>query len=53
MPWLFSSATKLPEFVLRSNLRIQLRVIDDVVAVLTAGARLQDWRRVTVRDAQL
>ena len=42
-----------PEFFFGSDLGIKLVVIDDVVSVLAAGARLQDGRSVTVADAEL
>jgi hypothetical protein len=41
------------EFFFGSNLGIKLLVIDDVVTVLAAGARLQDRRSITVAYAEL
>ncbi len=42
-----------PELIFRADLRIQLIVVDDVVAVLAAGAGFQDGRGIAVADAEL
>ena len=36
MPWAFNSDTKLPELLFAADLRIELVVVDDVVAVFAA-----------------
>ena len=54
MPCAFSSADELPEIFFAVPISgLSCVVVDDVVAVLAAGARLQDGRRITMRDAQL
>ena len=50
-PFAFSASTML-EIVFSAELGIERVVVDDVVAVRAAGARLQVWRRVDVADAE-
>ena len=53
MPRAFSSVDELPEFLLGPDLRIELVVVNDVVTVLAALARLENWRGIKVGDAEL
>ena len=43
---------QMPEFLLCTELRIDLIVVDDVVSVLAAFARLQDGRRIKMSDTE-